>query len=194
MHLDVPRTKLKPSGDLAFSVATIKIVEQFPLQLRSACAAGSFKSTLKTFLYSKAFNLGCAVEHSTIYCPFDVLISWYTVFVLFFNLFSMLGNIWLFAIVLYKWTWIDLCSSTASISLSTDHAFCLHQGWLLVIRQDQNCNLFTGKKNFPYGYTSAGNEKKRRHKLIILWNEGEKWCDSSVVPEWKPGWMPSMTA
>ncbi len=58
--LTVPRSRLKLKGDRAFSVAAPKLWNVLPVSIRSAPTISSFKSLLKTYLLTQAFNLsGC---------------------------------------------------------------------------------------------------------------------------------------
>ena len=54
--LAVPRPKLKSRGDRAFAVAAPRLWNSLPLSVRSAPSIDSFKSRLKTHLYSLAFG------------------------------------------------------------------------------------------------------------------------------------------
>ena len=56
MLLEVPRTRRKLRGDRAFSVAAPKLWNDLPLQIRQAPSLAIFKSSLKTYFYSLAFN------------------------------------------------------------------------------------------------------------------------------------------
>ena len=53
--LDIPDTKLVTMGDRAFSARAPKLWNALPEGLRLADSLGSFKSQLKTYLYTKAF-------------------------------------------------------------------------------------------------------------------------------------------
>ncbi len=55
--LQVPRTRLKNRGDLAFSVVDPKLWDSLPVQIRTASTLFIFKSTLKTYFVSLAFNI-----------------------------------------------------------------------------------------------------------------------------------------
>ncbi len=57
MILDVPRTRLKLSGDRAFSVVAPKRWNSLPLYLRLLPTLGSFKKKLKLCLLELAFGL-----------------------------------------------------------------------------------------------------------------------------------------
>ncbi len=52
--LTVPRSRLKLKGDRAFSVAAPNLL---PVSIRSAPIISSFKSLLKTYLLTQAYNL-----------------------------------------------------------------------------------------------------------------------------------------
>lgn len=54
--LTVPKTKRKLRGDRAFSVAAPKLWNDLPLYIRQAESLSAFKSSLKTYLFSLAFN------------------------------------------------------------------------------------------------------------------------------------------
>ena len=56
MRLDTPRTRLVTRGDRAFSVAAPNLWNELPFSIRSATSLFSFKSSLKTYLFSKAFG------------------------------------------------------------------------------------------------------------------------------------------
>lgn len=53
--LEVPRSRLKTRGDRAFAVAVPKLWNCLPLHIRAAESVGSFKSLLKTHLFSACF-------------------------------------------------------------------------------------------------------------------------------------------
>lgn len=53
--LNVPRSRLKTRGDRAFSVAAPKLWNNLPLHIRAAPTLDSFKSALKTHLFTLAF-------------------------------------------------------------------------------------------------------------------------------------------
>jgi len=55
--LTVLRSRLKLKGDHAFSVAAPTMWNVFPVSIRSAPTISSFKSVLKTYLLTQAFNL-----------------------------------------------------------------------------------------------------------------------------------------
>ncbi len=58
--LTVPRSRLKLKGDRTFSVAAPKLWNLLPVTIRSALTISSFKSLLKTYLLTQAYNLsGC---------------------------------------------------------------------------------------------------------------------------------------
>ena len=54
--LKVTISNLKSYGDRAFSVAAPKLWNQLPLNIRLSSSVVRFKSSLKTFLFSQAFN------------------------------------------------------------------------------------------------------------------------------------------
>ena len=54
--LSVPRTRLKTKGDRAFSVAGPNLWNPLPLHIKSSITLASFKSNLKTYLFTLAFN------------------------------------------------------------------------------------------------------------------------------------------
>ena len=54
--LEVPRSKRKLRGDRAFSVAAPRLWNSLPLHIREAPSLPVFKSKLKTYFYSRAFN------------------------------------------------------------------------------------------------------------------------------------------
>ncbi len=56
MILDIPRTRLKLSGDRAFEVAALKRWNKLPLHLRLAPSLGYFKRKLKVHLLELAFG------------------------------------------------------------------------------------------------------------------------------------------
>ncbi len=53
----VPRARLKCRGDRAFAVAGPKLWNNLPLSIRTASSVSEFKSLLKTYLFSHAFNV-----------------------------------------------------------------------------------------------------------------------------------------
>ncbi len=55
--LSVPKTRLKLKEDRAFSVAAPQLWNNLPLYLRSATSLQVFKSSVKTFLFKKAYGL-----------------------------------------------------------------------------------------------------------------------------------------
>jgi hypothetical protein len=55
--LQVPRTRLKNRGDRAFSAIGPKLWNGLPAHIRTAPTLSTFKSTLKTYLFSLAFNI-----------------------------------------------------------------------------------------------------------------------------------------
>ena len=54
--LSVPRTRLKTKGDRAFSVAGPNLWNPLPPHIKSSTPLASFKSNLKTYLFTLAFN------------------------------------------------------------------------------------------------------------------------------------------
>ncbi len=54
--LVVPCVRLKSRGDRAFAVAGPRLWNNLPLHVRKAQTLSVFKSSLKTYLYSLAFN------------------------------------------------------------------------------------------------------------------------------------------
>ncbi len=57
--LNVPKTKRKLRGDRAFAVAAPKLWNDLPLPIRQASSLSLFKSSLKTYLFSLAFDTWC---------------------------------------------------------------------------------------------------------------------------------------
>ena len=55
--LQVPRTKLVTCGDRAFSVIAPVLWNQLPNDVKTAQNLQSFKTSLKTYLFTMAFNL-----------------------------------------------------------------------------------------------------------------------------------------
>ena len=55
--LAVPKSRLKTSGDRAFSAAAPKLRKELPLDLRSLDIINLFKKHLKTDLFKKAYNV-----------------------------------------------------------------------------------------------------------------------------------------
>ncbi len=55
--LYVPRTRLKNRGDRAFAVIGHKLWNSLPAYIRSTQSLSTFKSALKTYLFSVAFNI-----------------------------------------------------------------------------------------------------------------------------------------
>ncbi len=55
--LRVPRTRLKTRGDRAFSVVCPKLWNSLPSHIRTAPTMSVFKSTLKTYFFSLAFDI-----------------------------------------------------------------------------------------------------------------------------------------
>lgn len=58
MVLEVPRSKLRSSGDRAFSVAAPTLWNSLPVAVRTASSLSTFKSLLKTHLFEVAFGTG----------------------------------------------------------------------------------------------------------------------------------------
>ena len=56
LYLQVPRTKLATAGDISFSVAAPKLWNSLPSDIRNCEVLSSFKSKLKTHLFSIAFT------------------------------------------------------------------------------------------------------------------------------------------
>ncbi len=56
MLLAFPRVRLNLRGDRAFAVAAPKLWNALPLSVRMAPTLSAFKTSLKTHLYSWAFN------------------------------------------------------------------------------------------------------------------------------------------
>ena len=54
--LDVPRTRLKTFGDRSFSVFVPNVWNKLPENIRICQTTSSFKTALKTFLFSNYFN------------------------------------------------------------------------------------------------------------------------------------------
>jgi len=54
--LTVPRTKLKTRGDRAFAVAGPKLWNSLPVPIRTASSLHEFKTKLKTYCFSLAYN------------------------------------------------------------------------------------------------------------------------------------------
>ncbi len=54
--LMVPRSRLKLKGDRAFSIAGPKLWNSLPVSLLLDSSESEFKSKLKTYLFSRAFN------------------------------------------------------------------------------------------------------------------------------------------
>ena len=54
--LIIPKTRLKSYGDRAFSVAAPTLWNELPLTIRRAQTIGAFKKSLKTFLFSLAYQ------------------------------------------------------------------------------------------------------------------------------------------
>ena len=55
--LDVPKSRLITKGDRAFAVAAPKLWNSLPFNIRSAQTLEIFKSSLKTYLFSLAFDV-----------------------------------------------------------------------------------------------------------------------------------------
>ncbi len=53
----VPRARLKCRDDRAFAVAGPKLWNNLPLSIRTASSVSQFKSLLKTYIFSHAFNI-----------------------------------------------------------------------------------------------------------------------------------------
>ena len=56
MVLEVPRSSLKTKGDRAFSVAAPKLWNALPVNVRTANSLSTFKTQLKTYLFTLAFG------------------------------------------------------------------------------------------------------------------------------------------
>lgn len=54
--LEIPRSKRKLKGDRAFSIAAPRLWNDLPLNVREASSLAIFKSRLKTYFYSIAFD------------------------------------------------------------------------------------------------------------------------------------------
>ncbi len=54
--LSVPRSRCKTKGDRAFSVVAPKLWNSLPLNIRASPSLDAFKSSLKTYFYSLAFE------------------------------------------------------------------------------------------------------------------------------------------
>ncbi len=57
LFLNVPKTKRKLRGDRAFAVAAPKLWNDLPLPIRQVSSLSLFKSTLKTYIFSLAFDI-----------------------------------------------------------------------------------------------------------------------------------------
>ena len=57
LQLKIPRTKYKTCGDRAFPVAAATLWNRLPYNIRDSQSIDTFKSRLKTFLFSIAFEL-----------------------------------------------------------------------------------------------------------------------------------------
>ena len=57
LQLKIPRTKYKTCGDRAFPVAAATLWNRLPYNIRNSQSIDTFKSRLKTFLFSIAFEL-----------------------------------------------------------------------------------------------------------------------------------------
>ncbi len=57
--LSVPRSRCKTKGDRAFSVVAPKLWNSLPLNIRASPSLDAFKSSLKTYFYSLAFEWCC---------------------------------------------------------------------------------------------------------------------------------------
>jgi len=57
MLLTVPRSRLRRSGDRAFSVAAPALWNVLPLSLKSSSSTDIFKKDLKTYLFHQAFGI-----------------------------------------------------------------------------------------------------------------------------------------
>jgi len=55
--LEEPRANLKTDGERAFSVATPRLWNKLPLQIRLSTSEAVFKANLKTYLFKRAFDL-----------------------------------------------------------------------------------------------------------------------------------------
>ncbi len=103
--LIVPRSWLKKRGDRAFATAGPKLWNSLPLHIRLAPSISAFKSALKTYLYSVAFNTPWSLVQLLCYCGvlnfaslvlFILFLSYYSI------LYSTLVNFGCFLNVLYK--------------------------------------------------------------------------------------------
>ncbi len=56
LFLSVPRSRCKTKGDRAFSVVAPKLWNSLPLNIRASPSLDAFKSSLKTYFYSLAFE------------------------------------------------------------------------------------------------------------------------------------------
>ncbi len=54
--LNVPKTKCKLRGERAFAVAAPKLWNDLPLPIRQASSLSLFQSSLKTYIFSLAFD------------------------------------------------------------------------------------------------------------------------------------------
>jgi len=105
----IPRARLKLKGDRAFSVAAPKLWNVLPVSFTSALTISSFKSLLKSYLLTQAFNLSeCWVLCSLCLCVCVVLCLCLCIFMKMFFVFCT--ALWATMVVLFcaieinKWT------------------------------------------------------------------------------------------
>ncbi len=87
--LTVPRSRLNLRGDRAFSVVAPRLWNSLPLYVRAAPTIFTFKTRLKMYLLSQAFN---STEHWGVPLNFLFIFAFFLVLFVLLCLYSTLGN------------------------------------------------------------------------------------------------------
>ncbi len=131
MILDIPRTRLKLSGDWAFAVAAPKHWNKLPLRLRLAPSLGYFKWKLKVHLLELAFGSADWLDRASFFITFIVVghclsVSYYCAFYL--EIVQHIGQCYAVLIVLRfhlphkqsKERWLRMMANDLQILSTTD--------------------------------------------------------------------------
>ncbi len=117
LFLNVPKTKHKLRGDHAFAVAAPKLWNDLPLPIRQASSLFLFKSTLKTYIFSLAFDIWC--WYLVNYLSLNVFYLYFMSCMSFISLYSTLVHFGVFKCFINKvWLidWLFFNPTTANLS------------------------------------------------------------------------------
>ena len=111
--LSVARTRLKQRGDRAFAVAAPRLWNCLPPDVRLSPSITTFKSRLKTHLYSLAFPASCPSLSSRVFCTVAMYLFravYLSIVFLYLSCFSLLAFYILLVLICFYFLFLAISS------------------------------------------------------------------------------------